>query len=99
MNFFNGFLNGFANSFGYGMNVMMDGYLMSSAPADAALYSYANLDSPSGLSSPIPLINYTLNRPYMGGFTGYGLYGFPIFGFDNSAAINSLGTLGVCYLC
>lgn len=91
MSFLNGFLNGFSRSIGYGMNVMMDSYIMRSVPANATAYCYANLDSPSGLSSPFPLINYAVNRPYMGGFTGYGINGFPLFGFNHSTAIGSLG--------
>ena len=35
------------------------------------IYScYADLDSPSGLSSPIGLVNYGLNGSYRGGFSG-----------------------------
>ena len=98
MSFWNNFAYGFSNSFNYSMGVVLDNYIMRSVPADAASYCYANLDSPSGLSSPYPLINYAINRPYMGGFTGIAPYGFPLLGFDNSYAINSLGSMGLCYL-
>ena len=37
------------------------------------IYScYADLDSPSGLSSPIGFVNYGLNYPSGGGFSGVG---------------------------
>jgi hypothetical protein len=36
---------------------------------------YANLDSPSGVSSVAPLVDYAVNRPYYGGFTGFSLWG------------------------
>ena len=98
MTFFNSFACGFSNSFGYCANVMMDDYIMRAAPSNAMDYCYVNLESPSGLSSWNPVVNYAVNRPYMGGFTGYTIGGFPLIGFDNSSAISSLGSMGMCYL-
>ncbi len=35
---------------------------------------YADLDSPTGISSINPFVDYSINRPYMGGgFTGFSL--------------------------
>lgn len=57
---------------------MGTGWLVQSmvTPTNYTQTLYANLDSPSGVSSVAPLVDYAINRPYYNcGYSGFSLWG------------------------
>ena len=90
--FTNGFCFGYAMTrrpFGslslYG-NGLYNGFYSNAFARESVIGSplvfscYADLDSPSGLSSAIPFVNYAVNSPYTGSYNPFS-FGFGGFGY------------------
>ena len=74
-----GYYGGYTNYSRYGNGLSLfggyTGALLTTALTNRTNWGstlYADLDSPSGVSSINPFVDYSINRPYLGGgFTGF----------------------------
>lgn len=71
----------------YGGGLYGAGYAREAVLGSPLIYScYADLDSPSGLSSPFPAVNYAINSPHTASlsdfsYSSFGFGGFGGFGY------------------
>ena len=95
--FGNAFCYGFASARFGALSFLNRGYYGYGLTQEAVLNSpmifscYADLDSPSGLSSAIPSVNYAMNRSFMGGMSGFT---YPTLGFGGFGYCGGFGGFG-----